>query len=1776
MHQRKYKTLIAIGISAALQIPGAYASASSPYFINNTSEQFSYTDGWAVQSNRGYGNVNDDVAKTVKKEEIASFDFNGEDTLTLLSEFSPLRGRADIFVDEINVGTIDLYSAEKHLQGEVFTFSNYTPGRHSAKIITLDNTYFMLDALYVEPNRANAISFISSASGLTEQGFNESNSKSGNVTITDEGALFSGVDGRATAVKVLTEEQKTQAEKGYTISFNAQVISGSSNVVYLANNSHRFLPMLAINSEGALVVQLEGGETHTLVATDGADSFHQYKIIFDAETGLADFMFDGVVIDSWAGISSNQNSFYFGNGSTGTDGELLISDVMLSVYVDSLDTDGDGIPDASDLDDDDDGVVDEEDTFPLDATESVDTDGDGTGNNADLDDDDDGVLDSVDAFPLDATESVDTDGDGTGNNADTDDDDDGIEDENDPFPLLPNTTIDSDNDGISDAQEQLQGSDPYVSNLINYNYDFIEDFSEISASDNSTVDEDIWSQVSPKKSSYAQLSWNDYSGTVKYNSEGIYGNQIQLGFHLSGLYCPSYALALTYSRSSSLYTPSMSIHRGEDDLSIQESLEIGDVVELTTNNYLIERIVNADNSAAETLIIGDKRLLVNKVAINATCQLYDSDLDGLSDDHELSIGTLPFNIDSDNDGLNDGIEVASGRDPLDLSDGAFVDSDGDGVINGDDPFMDDPTEWLDTDTDGIGNNSDDDDDNDGVLDSYDDLPLDPSEQLDTDGDGIGNNIDADDDGDGIADSDDEQPLNPNNDGLSQLERAIESGDVANISKAELYTAIDNELAGIRAKNKAIRERIYGINPIYSTELPAISWDPTTSSIWQINSDTSTNTPLLISNYSNKKTASGNITLVTLGESAAAPYALFSANPFKNGNEGMDQLILNVMAELTGVDAVQSAPLNVVISHLPNSYEATTYQWMTEQLPSATVNDRDSCENSSLTNCLTNMDLLIIGQSGDETGSTEDVPVDVVETVKEAQLSGIPVIYIHNGTSETVQGSALLDYFNITSKSNYWYYDVADEVTVDGLITPSEVDQLAQLETIIDTLYYQRLAYSDYSGCITGESTSSDISTYFGECIKSAYATLFTDKLMAPLNELAEIFNDYDGQAFDIFSTPRSNLRVIKLFVLLGDRIRFGGPVDSAIDYPVDAEDAQKIAEALTSDATTYNVRAIAPRHLDLGNTVCSSEEVTEGSCQPYDLDEITRHNGVIQKTLPKVADSVSEFTSTGFYALPGVPFTLTRIDNTETDIGIRINFTRSKTTRAAASRYNYMRPEQLSTPTIWLKDKAELTVTSAIGGPIYLQYDNSVELEGSEVSVSINNVGKHPTVLDSNDPDEVALFAQTVSSNPLPFVDIVNSNFETHSRKYEFMEGAHSEPYYGDYAQFFDDYLNNFVNTIYTLAGFKIDGSSLSESLSEDVKTVCTSFDWDCLDETIHVRTRVQHINYNEHAQCGSGCAGNPFDSGAKMDPNGWLEGHELGHNLQVSHLKINYVEEEYRDNWSRYENRATENSNHIFPYFAMWHRYRVVEGSDAIDLSAGHQEDKNVFSMIQSQQANLQQEIDGEMRKVVFDKNCNVVADYPLTTLEPAYEYIYEGNNYAERNKERSSFYAQLGQLNDKATMSDATVLQNGFDIYTLLYMQQRLFSIAAKSELSWLATRNKLGFIDFPYSQHDVYDGLTVDKIPGNDYLVVALAKITGRDWRPFFDSRLVKYSSLASSAVDNLLGADPETTGGAWVGNTTGSLLPMLNMSEQVPGVIEWFELIDADTPWPIDGFHPSHCL
>ena len=115
---------------------------------------------------------------------------------------------------------------------------------------------------------------------------------------------------------------------------------------------------------------------------------NSFKVCPGTAHGTYDYTF--TMLDGVGGKSTFPLSVYIPEASSG-DGEVRWGSSFLD-----YDADSDGLTNDIDSDDDNDGVPDEEDAFPLDASESVDTDNDGIGDNADSDDDGDGVGDNSD------------------------------------------------------------------------------------------------------------------------------------------------------------------------------------------------------------------------------------------------------------------------------------------------------------------------------------------------------------------------------------------------------------------------------------------------------------------------------------------------------------------------------------------------------------------------------------------------------------------------------------------------------------------------------------------------------------------------------------------------------------------------------------------------------------------------------------------------------------------------------------------------------------------------------------------------------------------------------------------------------------------------------------------------------------------------------------------------------------------------------------------------------------------------------------------------------------------------------------------------------------------------------------------------------------------------------------------------------------------------------------------------------------------------------------
>ncbi len=408
------------------------------------------------------------------------------------------------------------------------------------------------------------------------------------------------------------------------------------------------------------------------------------------------------------------------------------------------DSDGDGIPDATDPDDDNDGVEDTLDAFPLDPTETTDSDSDGVGDNAD-------------AFPFDPTETVDSDNDGVGDNSDIDADNDGITDATEsalgvtqvPF----NTTTQAFNlpgNGNGSATQTIDlssfgatiGSTVNVSNFmargdINndagnefFNLTFInangsgsdQSFNTLQTPLNGGVEDNIFRAVlTPVNTTITLIDIG--GGAAGFRVQGVTGSGVD---NLGGVNGVDYFFDIAGL--------SITGNTDQDGDSVENALDL-DSDNDTVADVVEAGLVDADGNFLVDDIINDQGTITNP---------RDTDNDGIPDFLDLE----------SNNAANDGTAYdidAAGNGALDTNNDGFlssadtnggIDADSDGI---DDLFDADPlnpgSTPSDFDGDGIPDATDPDDDNDGVDDVDDAFPFDPNESVDSDGDGIGDNSD---------------------------------------------------------------------------------------------------------------------------------------------------------------------------------------------------------------------------------------------------------------------------------------------------------------------------------------------------------------------------------------------------------------------------------------------------------------------------------------------------------------------------------------------------------------------------------------------------------------------------------------------------------------------------------------------------------------------------------------------------------------------------------------------------------------------------------------------------------------------------------------------------------------------------------------------------------------------------------------------------------------------------------------------------------------------------
>lgn len=135
-----------------------------------------------------------------------------------------------------------------------------------------------------------------------------------------------------------------------------------------------------------------------------------------------------------------------------------------------------------------------------------------------------------------------------------------------------------------------------------------------------------------------------------------------------------------------------------------------------------------------------------------------------------------------------------------------------------------------------------------------------------------------------------------------------------------------------------------------------------------------------------------------------------------------------------------------------------------------------------------------------------------------------------------------------------------------------------------------------------------------------------------------------------------------------------------------------------------------------------------------------------------------------------------------------------------------------------------------------------------------------------------------------------------------------------------DDFRYHFFRNQYITVGWKPPGLTLNESIPAPVQAICRHLNYtECWDTKINSPFNIQHTNYDEDANCGNGCSGNPWDADWEFKTVAWGEGHELGHNLQKSWFNTEYYPNADRNTWSKVQRTVGEASNNVFPYYNKW-----------------------------------------------------------------------------------------------------------------------------------------------------------------------------------------------------------------------------------------------------------------
>ena len=959
--------------------------------------------------------------------------------------------------------------------------------------------------------------------------------------------------------------------------------------------------------------------------------------------------------------------------------------------------------------------------------------------------------------------------------------------------------------------------------------------------------------------------------------------------------------------------------------------------------------------------------------------------------------------------------------------------------------------------------------------------------------------------------------------ITNAENAIRHRDHSLASDVELIEHARQHIASSEQQRKALVDTIFrGVNKL--------TWYPSHDSISFTSFLPDATLTVLPSNVngSGEPAVRG---LVMASQLDGYRTAAMGANLFTvNTSTETDTLLKNLIGWLTqGKDETDG--LTIVTAQMPSSADSWYFphnegirNWLNTHYPDThTINDANTCDYDKLIGCIDTLkpDLIVISDiDRQELGFT-----GIEAAITKAKAEGIPLLLSNYRRDASAMLLPLYQKMGLATYGNYWQKLQIRDLSVDTI--KQDDLNLKAVDTLLSNLQ-------------TGNFTTSLLDNCNGNFIYCNEAD-FTQDFKAGADWLRNAAATLDRVATDAFTLESAD--TLKASLLLADKYR------KAIDYPISWDEHQAWQQAMFADWLVNYARTDNAAQPDLGEFVTDASNLSKGSNADYQHPAVQTDRRAISVPYP------NQWTTTGWYVLPGKTVTLTRNDTSASSVEIKLNYHRPNTNRAFQQKV-YRGPLELATQRLPLAAGETVSFSSPYGGPLYLYFRGG---KGEQsVNVSASGIALHPSIMDFSDQNQILTFNERLTQTELPHIDLRSFGAEQHMRRDKFENAI------GDNIPDVDALLTSIsedhINTVYTLAGYKIQGKALDESLPMDVSQACENlFGQDCFDESLHTRTIIQHANYDQNAHCGSGCSGNPWDASWNISPTGWGDNHELGHNLQTNRLNVQYATEANKDNWPGYGSRAGENSNNIFPYVVKWRAHYVRDGNTD-PLFDGHMNHKDLFYVFMSDAAQVK---NSAGQRVVLGSNCRV-----LDSGESRYEAPWVSNAYAVHNGYRMAFYTQMALRAHGMELADGTRLENGFNIYTLLYQHQRIFGKYAANAEQWNANKDRLGFGLFPYDGHSDYGGRTIRDIPGNDFMLVSLSKLTGMDWHSYFDLLGLRYSNLAASQVqaNSTQGALPM---GMYMLETD---LPPDNMSKGLTFLP--LSTTDGTTKWH-DGSTPADC-